>query len=81
MITGLTSWTSAIAAAEAAIEAIARLCDELRIPRTLSELGVAGEQLPALVHSSRGNSMDGNPRDVSDEELHAILEQMLPAEK
>ena len=53
------------------------LNDRLGIPKRLSELGVLCEQLPALVKSSRGNSMDGNPRDVSDEEIHASLERML----
>ncbi len=52
------------------------LNDGLGIPKHLSELGVSREQLPALVKSSRGNSMDGNPRDVSDAEIQTILEQM-----
>ena len=44
------------------------------IPERLSALGVTREQLPAIAKSSRGNSMDGNPRDVSDDELLAVLE-------
>ncbi len=47
------------------------------IPTRLSALGVMREQIPALVKSSRGNSMDGNPCEVTDGELHKILEQML----
>src|SRR5439155_14555508 len=47
------------------------------IPKRLSALGATREQLPALVKGSRGNSMDGNPRDVTDEELHRILEAMM----
>ncbi len=46
------------------------------IPSRLSELGVTREQLPALAKGSRGNSMDGNPCDVSDDKLLAILEQV-----
>ena len=53
------------------------LNDKLGVPPRLSELGVRREQLAALVKGSRGNSMDGNPRDVSDDELHATLERML----
>jgi alcohol dehydrogenase len=45
----------------------------LGIPSRLSDLGVTAEQIPDIVRSSRGNSMDGNPRDITDEELDAIL--------
>jgi len=76
-VTGRTDWSSVTAAAEAAVERITHFCEELRIPRMLSQLGVTREQLPDLVQASRGNSMDGNPRALSDEELLAILEQML----
>ncbi len=56
------------------IEAIAR---NIGIPTRLAALGVERSAIPALVKSSRGNSMDGNPRGVSDEELTTLLEQML----
>lgn len=62
-------------AASRFVERIERLCRELQIPGRLRELGVAIEQLPSLVKGSRGNSMSGNPRNVSDEELKDILEQ------
>jgi alcohol dehydrogenase class IV len=65
------------AAATAFVERIQRLCDQVGIPRRLSELGVSRETIPALVHGSRGNSMDGNPRALSDAELTEILESML----
>jgi alcohol dehydrogenase class IV len=63
--------------AEEFIVRIERLCRAVGIPQTLSELGVKPEQIPHLVHSSRGNSMSGNPREVSDGELTQILEGML----
>lgn len=53
------------------------IADRIGIPKTLSELGVRNEQIPAIVNSSRGNSMSGNPRELSDEELTEILERML----
>jgi len=64
---------------EAADRFIARIDEvthRIGIPSRLSQIGVAREQIPAIVRGSRGNSMDGNPRDVSDEELAALLEQM-----
>lgn len=56
---------------------IDKLCERLTIPSKLSALGVTGNDIPALVKSSRGNSMSGNPRDVSDDELTRLLEDML----
>ena len=55
---------------------IRSLNERLEIPRRLAAIGITREQLPALAKSSRGNSMDGNPRDVSDGELLALLEQL-----
>ena len=63
--------------AEAFLHGIEGLCDHVRVPQRLSQLGVKREQIPALVKSSRGASMSGNPRDISDEELTAILEELL----
>ncbi len=65
------------AAADAFIEQIEEMSGRIGIPRRLSQVGVAAEQIQELVRASRGNSMDGNPRDISDEELTRILEGML----
>lgn len=65
------------AAAAAFAEHIERLCDRVRLPRKLAPLGIQREQIPTLVKSSRGASMSGNPRELSDAELHQILEELL----
>jgi len=59
------------------IAEVEALCNNVPVPRRLSELGVAAEQIPAIARSSRGSSMSGNPRDLSDDELTAILEEIL----
>ncbi len=64
-------------AVDALIATIEGLCDRLAIPRRLSQLGVNAEQIPALVKSSRGSSMSANPREVSDDELTTLLEELL----
>ncbi len=64
-------------AVDALIEAVERLCDEVGVPRRLSQVGVRREQLPDIVASSRGSSMSGNPRELPDEVLTAILEDIL----
>ena len=63
--------------AEAFIDRVEQVCDSIQVPRRLSDLGVRRQQIPAIVSGSRGNSMDGNPRSISDAELTAILEEML----
>ena len=47
------------------------------MPRRLGELGASRDQIAALVPASRGSSMSGNPRELSDAELTQILEQLL----
>ena len=64
-------------AADAAIETIERIGNRIGIPRRLSQIGVDADHLPDLVRSSRGNSMSGNPRELSDTELLHILEALL----
>ena len=64
-------------AAERFIAHIEELACRIGVPSRLSRIGVLPDQIPALVQGSRGNSMDGNPRDVSDEELRRLLEEML----
>ncbi len=56
-------------AADRFISHIDELTHRIGIPARLSQIGVGRDQVPALVKGSRGNSMDGNPRDVSDAEL------------
>jgi len=65
------------AAVDALIEAVEDLCRQVGIPPRLSSLGVRREQIPELVHASRGSSMSGNPRELGDHELTDILEEML----
>lgn len=64
------------AAAETFVERIAELCRSVGIPQRLRELGVLKEQIPALVPASHGNSLSGNPRDISDDELRSLLESV-----
>jgi alcohol dehydrogenase class IV len=73
---GVTAFSDAGAAA-AFIEHIDGLCTELKVPAKLSQVGVEPEQLDNLVHGSRGNSMNGNPRQLSDAELHDVLKECL----
>lgn len=69
--------TSPEDAAEVFVQEIERLCDQVGLPRRLSQVGVLAEHIPELVKASRGSSMSGNPRELSDDELAAVLEANL----
>ena len=58
---------------ELAVDEIRRINERIGIPSRLGDIGVTEDQIPAIVQSSRGNSMNGNPREIDDEELAAIL--------
>lgn len=64
-------------ATAALVDYVGGLCRRLEVPSRLGALGVAKDQLPALVSGSHGNSLNGNPRPIDDEELTGILENML----
>ena len=63
--------------ADAFLLRIDDLCRLLQIPTSLGELGVGRKQLPALVEGSRGNSLRGNPVEVTPEALTVLLENLL----
>lgn len=63
-------------AVERLIDRVEEICRKIGVPRRLSEVGVSREQIPDLVAGSRGNSMRGNPRELTDEELTRILESI-----
>ena len=60
-------------AADAFVCRIDGLCRQIKIPARLRDIGVVESQIPDLVTGSRGNSMSGNPRDISDAELFEVL--------
>jgi alcohol dehydrogenase class IV len=64
-------------AVEMLVERIDDIGRAIGVPQRLSEVGVRREQIASLVRDSRGNSMDGNPRSLSDEELARLLEARL----
>jgi len=65
------------ALAEDGIRWVHQLCVDLRIP-PLSVFGVTPSTIPAIVAPSRkSSSMKGNPIELTDEELHAILQRAL----
>lgn len=64
-------------AAEAFLARVERLCDAVGVPRRLSQVGVEPSMIPWLAENSGGNSMRGNPVEVTPELLRPLLEGML----
>ena len=64
------------AATEFVIQIVEHLCEQIMIPKSLTAIGVSHDQIPAIVASSRGNSMSGNPKEISDDELTTLLQAM-----
>lgn len=64
-------------AAGTCADVVRALNARLGVPAVLSALGVTADQVPEIVRGSRGNSMNGNPRPIDDDELTSILEGML----
>ena len=64
-------------AAAGCADLVRALNARLGLPSRLSVLGVTAALIPAVVKGSRGNSMNGNPRPIENDELSAILESML----
>lgn len=77
MCFNLREHQSDAAVVDAFIARIESLCDCLHLPRRLGEVGVRPEQIHAIAADSRGNSMSGNPRQLSDGELIGELENIL----
>lgn len=59
------------------LDAVYGLLYELGIPERLAAFGVKREHLDALAEGSQGNSLNGNPRTVSIEEIRRLLESAL----
>jgi alcohol dehydrogenase class IV len=70
-------WPNDAAAADAFVHSIDELAAAVGVPKRLGELGICREQVPELVISSRGNSMNGNPVQLTDDELGRLLEDLL----
>ena len=63
-------------AAEAALDAVRTLCDDIGIPAGLSELGVPIEDIPMLVEGALKvtRPVENNPRKLAPDEAAAIYE-------
>ena len=65
-----------MASAENFLEHIESLCQKLDIPKNLKAFGLAETHYPFIIENCRSNSMSGNPREMSDEDVRSLLESM-----
>jgi alcohol dehydrogenase class IV len=67
---------SDVEAAARASAAVHRLAEQTGVPRTMSELGIARDAIPALAHDALTQAdLPGNPRPVTLDDLIALYEQ------
>ena len=76
LLFGFDRTVSDALAAERLLDRIEQLCNSFGLPRRLSDCGVQVEQIPAIARDSQGNSMSGNPKELSESELETILRTM-----
>lgn len=60
-------------AAEAGVEFVRKLAEDIGIPANLKNFGITREDIPSIAKGSRGSSLSGNPVDLTDEELEGFL--------
>lgn len=73
LLFGFDSAVSDTVAAERLIDRIERLCRGFGLPMCLSDYGIESALIPAIVRDSKGNSMSGNPKELSESEIETIL--------
>ncbi|GHT12151.1 alcohol dehydrogenase [Planctomycetales bacterium] len=60
-------------ATERLIAEIVELCKLLDLPQSLRQIGVRDEMFPVLARDSKGSSMSGNPKELSESDVENIL--------
>jgi len=73
---GFDTAVSDEAATERLIDRIEYLCREFGLPMRLSDCGIAESLIPAIARDSRGNSLSGNPKELSESEIEIILRKI-----
>lgn len=65
------------AAAMAGVEFVKKLAGDINLPRNLKEYGIGKQDLPALAEASRGSSMNGNPVDLSNDDIMELIKRVV----
>jgi alcohol dehydrogenase class IV len=73
LVFGFDSTVSDTTATERLIDRIEQLCRGFDLPMRLSDYGIASALIPSIARDSKGNSMAGNPKELSESEIETIL--------
>jgi len=63
-------------ATERLIHRIEQLCQSFSLPMRLSDYGINETLIPAIARDSRGNSMSGNPKELSESDIQNVLREI-----
>jgi alcohol dehydrogenase class IV len=59
--------------AQKSINMVRNMLSEMKLPRCLSEFGISKDDIPLIIKSARGSSLNNNPRPATPEALQEIL--------
>ncbi|MDR2171502.1 MAG: iron-containing alcohol dehydrogenase [Planctomycetaceae bacterium] len=73
LILGIDQNTPNEIATNMLIEHVESICNKLNTPRKLADLNIEKKMIPIIAKNSKGSSMDGNPKKLSEQEIAEIL--------
>jgi alcohol dehydrogenase class IV len=76
LLFGFVSSVSDKLATERLIDRIEQLCCAFGLPMRLSDCGIDKTLIPAIARDSKGNSMSGNPKELSESDIEKILRKI-----
>jgi len=76
LLFGFDKTVSDETATERLIDRIEQLCRAFGLPMRLSDCGIDEALIPAIARDSKGNSMSGNPKELSDSDIERILRKI-----
>jgi alcohol dehydrogenase class IV len=73
LLFGFDSTVSDATATDRLIDRVVQLCRGFGLPMRLSEYGIEETSIPVIARDSKGNSMSGNPKELSTSDIESIL--------
>ncbi|MDR1480538.1 MAG: iron-containing alcohol dehydrogenase [Planctomycetaceae bacterium] len=73
LLLGIDQNVSNESATNKLIDHVENLCNQLGTPRKLSDLNIDKNMIPIIAQNSKGSSMSGNPKNLSEQEVAEIL--------
>jgi len=76
LLFGFNKTISDETATERLIDRIEQLCQAFGLPKRLSDCDIDAARIPAIARDSQGNSMSGNPKELSESDIERMLREI-----